>query len=306
MENIGRLDEKDNIVMTGDIHTMNENDETVNDLATRIKSLYDEYQNRDINDILQEAYNVIDNRTYESPLEKHKNKQLREERDEFSQQIDYGEGVISKRLIDGKLYDVNLLDIDDDDKEEEFNLANSVFRNRYADDANAKDVNSSKKLDKVIKRAISNVKEMLSIKVFKLISFLWIVSIALMSSFQLISSDSYFSNTNNLIDLLLEANAQLAYFSRINSDLLDIEYLSKSYFQENDFINLAQIYSQLNSTTNEVLSNTKQLISKSYLTIINREDEQFKFYDYSSVQAGDTSNYFSLGLDHHTDMVSYV
>lgn len=303
MENLGRLDEKDNVVHTGDIMAQNDNDETVNDLATKIKSLYDEYQNRDINDILMEAYNVIENKAYESPLERHKDKQLREARDENYQNIDYGEGIICKRLIDGKLYDVNLLDIDEESKEEDVELANSVFKNRYADSADAKDVNSSKKLDKVIKRAISNVKEMMSIKIFKLISLLWIVGIAVMSSFQLISSDSYFTSTNNLIDLLLEANAQMAYFSRINSNLLDIEYLKNSYYKENEFVNLTQIYSQLNSTTNEVLANTKKLIDKSYLKIINRQNDQFKFYDYSSVKTGDTSSYFTLGFDHHTDMV---
>lgn len=197
------------------------------------------------------------------------------------------------------------LDIDDDGKEEEVDLANSVFRHRLAENDDANNENSSKKLDKVIKRAISNVKEMMSIKLFKLLSLLWIVSIALMSAFQLVSSTNYFTNTSTLIDLMLNANAQIAYFARINSYLLDAQYLAGGYYTPNEFVNLTSIITELNSTTNDVIANSKLLADSSYLDIIGRQNEQYRFYDFMSIKSNNFSSFFMLGFDHHIDMVCF-
>ncbi len=60
---------------------------------------------------------------------------------------------------------------------------------------------------------------------------------------------------------------------------------------------------ELNTTTSEIIMNTKTLISKSYLDKIKRQNDQFKFYDYYSISTGNMDSYFTLAFDHHIDMI---
>jgi hypothetical protein len=281
----------------------NAEEETANDMASKFKNFYEEYQNRDIHDILNEAYNIGDKKTAEDRLALKREEELRGGPYEPNTKINYAEGVLSKRLIDGKLYDIELLEIDDDEKPEEFDINKSVFAELYKREAKKGDEASKKRLDKVIKRTISNVKEMTSIKVFRLFSFFWIVSIAVMSAFQLIYSNDFFNNTDNLIDIMLEANKQLSYFARVQTDLLDLEYLMTGYFQDDKFANYTGLIFDLNVTTSNILANSKTLMDKSYLEKIGRANDEFKFFDYMSIKESNQASYFSLSMPHHIDMI---
>lgn len=192
----------------------------------KFRSIFDEIQNRDINDLLEEAYNGTNRRNTEVKSEGDKAK---DDGTDGQAEIAYDEGIMCKRLIDGKFYDVTYFDLDDDNKMPDLVIEQSVFRDlyeRYLHAGSKKNDNSNKRLDKVVKRAISNVKEMTSIKVFKLTSLVWIASIAVMSAFQLIYSNAFFSNVSNLIDIMLESNKQFLYFTKVNTNLLDLEFLS--------------------------------------------------------------------------------
>ncbi len=275
------------------------------EMALRIKNMYDEFQKRDMNDILNEVYNVADKKLYDDP-------KLRADYDSrthsnSNNQVDYAEGIQCKRLIDGKFYDVNLLDIDEDKKEDSFDIETSVFKDRYREMAVRKNESTSKKLDKVIKRAISNVKEMTSIKVFKFLSFFWIVSLATMSSFQLIFMTQFFTTTDNLVDIMLEANKQLALFARINSEMLDLSFIREGYFNPanvvNNTVTCSGVISNLNLTADNVIKNTKKLMDKTYLEKIGFQNQQFRFYDSLSVISGNKDNYFEVTFDHHIQML---
>ena len=286
---------------------MNDVEETANDMALKIKNMYDEFQKRDLQDILNDAYNIVDKKGYEDPRNMAKNFELGTN-GESNNQIDYGEGIACKRLIDGKFYDVNLLEIDDDKVDESFDIETSVFRDRYREMAVRKNDSASKKLDKVIKRAISNVKEMTSIKIFKILIFIWIVSMAIMSTFQLIFSNQFFSNTENLIDIMLEANKQLGYFSKINSEILDISFLKEGYFHSGNIVNNTVscdlVISSLNNSVGLVLQNSKTLVQKEYLSKIGAQNDQFKYYDSLAISQGRTDSYFEITYDHHIQMLT--
>ncbi len=236
MENLGRVDEKEKLIQSGELQTSSciPNKDENNDEATNVdiqyhKSAQERFKGMSVRDALNVIYNMpesggglLEDDQFNNILD-HSSGQGNQE----AKQIDYAEGVYCKRLIDGKFYDVNLLDIDEEKKEDVFDPKNSVFKKQYEEMVDKQTEASSKRLDKLVRRAISNVREMISIRMFKIVSFLWILSIAVMSSFQLIYSNDFFNNTDNLIDIMLEANKQLAYFARVNSGILDIEYLAQ-------------------------------------------------------------------------------
>lgn len=189
--------------------------------------LEESYENKDIFDFLNEAFKrkengAISNSTYQEDL-KTKNNNL-------GDSINYGEGIYSKRLMEGMLYDIDLLEIGDEmvqSDEESFNLEKSVFREkiRYMDQKY--DESSSKKRHKAIKDTINNIRELGKIKIFKILSLIWILVIVGLSSLQLRFSQNFFDNTEELVDMLLGANRQLRYFTRIMSNVYDLEFLQE-------------------------------------------------------------------------------
>ena len=274
---------------------------TKNEMDDRIKQMREEYEDRDIMDILNEAYNMNERLDTEERAQLHRNNKKKKTTVLGSGTEDYGEDVITKRLIDGKLYDVELLDIDEDKREPELDIDTSVFRQRYKESHLA--VEKSRNIEKLIKRAISNVREMVSIRFFKVISLLWIIAIAVMSSMQLVDSNNFFAITNTLLDMTLNANKQLALFSRINSALLDFEYLNSSLYIENNLVNYSDVFDRLNFTASLLVNNSKSLIDSQYLSVIGHQNDQFLFYDYNSIYTGSMNSSFTVSFINDIDLL---
>ena len=153
------------------------------EITSKIKEIETNLEKKDIYDFLNEAFKKDGE---DSGLE---GSQQSDDSDR-SQLIarsdckDFGEGIITKRLIGDNFHDIELLDFAEEDRKqkEEFELENSVFKknldllNEFEDEA------SNKKRHEIIKESINNVKELGVIRLFKIVSFFWVgIVIALVS-----------------------------------------------------------------------------------------------------------------------------
>lgn len=67
--------------------------------------------------------------------------------------------------------------------------------------------------------------------------------------------------------------------------------------------NYSSILQQLNSTTDDIISNSALLTSNSYLDIVGRRADAFKFYDYASIESRRFDSYFTITFEHHVDLM---
>jgi hypothetical protein len=75
-------------------------------------SLLEEYENKDIFDLLKEAYDNDDSQSLNSSKHNSSKMSRRSGKDFHTRgEIDFAEGIETKRLMDGKLYDLDLLEM---------------------------------------------------------------------------------------------------------------------------------------------------------------------------------------------------
>jgi hypothetical protein len=86
---------------------------------------------------------------------------------------------------------------------------------------------SSRKKHNLIKKSINKVRQMTSIKLFRLLGVLWIIAVSLIVSFQFTVSNSYYSSIDKNLNVFIEGNNLFQNYAEINSGLLDLSFLAE-------------------------------------------------------------------------------
>jgi hypothetical protein len=181
-----------------------------------------------------------------------------------------------------------------------------VFRNKYKDMGLDNDEASSRKKHNLIKKSINKVRQMTSIKLFRLLGALWILAASAIVSVQFTVSNSYYASIDKNLNVFIEGNNLFQNYVEINSGLLDLSFLAEypsvsfsGIYTDNDLISQTTVLAALNDSVTKSLQNIN-IINSLQIAEGVENSEYFELFDSSN---GQESEILKLNLENHSQSV---
>lgn len=217
-------------------------------------------------------------------IEKNKSTNIEES---SNNQVDYGKGIVTKRLWKEKIHYLNdNKDEEEKKKEEEFedDEEDSVFKNY---DLNFEDkddyrIFTQSNSNELIKKALNFNHKNKKVTILKVLSFLWILLVCVFSGIQnQYATDDLNSYTTykNMIHLYNQRFREINY---IFTNIEDLLILNQGVYSD-DYININNTLNSLSDSLSNVLNLTVNLSQAKYQSFIKKQDDEMKMVIFNRV-----------------------
>lgn len=185
------------------------------------------------------------------------------------------------------------------DSDEEFDVEKSVFRDRLKYLEMMKEEDHTVKSQKVVEKALNSEREIISVKIFKYIAFLWISSMLGCNILNLVFIINHFSDISDSVNTITLLGMETVILSSLHSTLLDLNYQKNGLFKASNVDQTKEEISDLITEINQISED----VEKNYPFLFKlHEDKRYSFYYIANGQLVTEET----DLSYHTQLMLFL